>query len=271
MRPPVLAAAALAALLGIPGAVAADQGRPAGLVALIDRVVADPRDASAHAALDAAARQAVDSRRMAAEAERERLLNGAQEAQESQESMMEAKKRRLRAWERDFSEACSMASNADKVRGAVEAYEALLRDFPVYSDTAPLLDSSDREIMGIFYRTIKRNYPYLALGRDTADPRMLAALAFSRDSELHAKYGGLPFSGAAEAQLKRAEKISGLKAIVERQLWNMSEAVSLYSRGRWTGSAAYFDKVLSFDGRDEEALYYHSLVLKKAGAGNLKR
>ncbi len=272
MRPSVLAASALAALLGIPAAAAAaDQGRPAGVAALIDSVMADPRDASAHAELDAAARRAAGARRAAAEAERVRLLKAAREAQEGLESMMEAKKKRLRAWERDFSEACSMASDPDRVRGAVEAYEALLKDFPVYSDTAPLLDSSDRKIMGVFYRTIKRSYPYLALGRDTADTRMLAALVFSRDSELHAEYGGLPFSGAAEAQLKKAEKITALKAVLERQLRNMSEGLSLYSRGRWTGSAAYFARVLSFDAGDEEALYYHSLALKKAGAGKSER
>lgn len=259
----ILAAAASAGAQESPGR--------ARMVKLMDRVISNPKDELAREKLDAEAKRAVAAERRFSEKERARLLEEAAKAKEKRDSMNAAKALRLAAWKKDFNRACSLASDPDTVRHAVEAYEELLLEFPVYSDTRKLLAASETRVMGIFYRTIKDSYPYLAQGRETADARMLASLVFSRASERQAEYGGSLTSGMAEAQLKKAERLNSLEALLKRQHSNFIEAISLYGRKHWPESIKYFDEILDFDSENEEALYYRELAAAKAAAERKKR
>ncbi len=265
MKAALLPAFLLPAALLAPAA-----GRCADLPRLIDRVVADPGSVSAHEELGAEAGKAVARQRKAWQEERTRLMREAAAAKAARDGMEEEKNGRLARWNADFSAACSMASRPDTVKEAVSAYERLLTVFPVYSGAEKTLEDSDRRIMGIFFRTIKRSYPYLAEGREAADARMLAALVFSRVSEKQSEFGGAPPSGMTEAQLRKAEKLDSLERVIRARLSDLNEALSLYGREHWGESVKYLDAVLAFDKGNEEALYYRDLALARSG-GRAKR
>ena len=239
-------------------------GSCADLPRLIDRVVADPGSPAAKEALGAEAGRAVAEQRKAWQEERVSLLREAAAAKAARDRLEAEKRARLERWNRDFSAACSMASHPDTVRNAVAAYEKLLASFPVYSGGARLLEDSDRKIMGVFFRTIKRSYPYLAEGRESADARMLAALVFSRASEKQSELGGTLPSGMTEAQLRKAEKLTSMQRVIRARLSDLEEALSLYRREHWEESVGYLDAVLAFDKGDEEATYYREIALARA-------
>jgi len=266
-RPAIAALAALfsaamsAAVFGAPGA-----GEKAEILELMDKVLESPSDGAARARLGTVAGRAVDEEKAAAEKERRVLMKEAEAAHRRKLELAAAKKKRLSAWKKSFSKACSLASDADTAAEAVALYEELLGSFPVYSGNVAMLHSSDEKIMGIFLKTVRKSYPYLAAGRSRADDMMLAALNFSRGSERQSLYGERAPDGIAEAQLKKAEKLRGLKTYLGGLHGDMDEGVSFFTRGRWADAADNFGKVLGFDPRNEEALYYHSLAEAKMAA-----
>jgi hypothetical protein len=268
-------AAALAALLAAAAAAGAQpQGKApprAEILELMDRVIADPADARARDGLSAAAGRAAAAEKAAAREERLALLASAGEARRRNDGLAAARKKRLSAWRKRFSKACSLASDADTAAAAVDLYEQLLRNFPVYSDGKDFFLDSSAKLRAIFFRTIKRAYPYLAEGRESADERMLAALQFSRVSERQSAFGGLPPARVAEAQLKKAEQLSRLEAVLKGLHDRMRNALALYSSGRLEEAEAEFLAVLEFDWQNEEALHYLSLARAKLKSGSGKR
>jgi len=181
---------------------AVDDSR-AGILRLMDRVIADPSDEQARKELRLATGLAVEKERRAASEERAALLAGAGLDRGRIMAMRASKKKRLDAWNDDFLKACALASGADTVKEAVAAYENLLETFPVYSDNRAYLLASGAKIKGIFYKVIKETYPYLVAGRDTVDERTLAALQFSRVAALQ-EFGGRPDTTAAALARKKA-------------------------------------------------------------------
>lgn len=260
-RPAVLAALLTIAAPCGRAAASAETGRD--VTGLMDRVLADPADAEARNGLEAAAARAAAAEKAAAEAERAALLAEAERTRRSKEALDEAKALRLSAWQKQFSKACSLAGSADRAGDAVALYEKLLETFPVYSDTRELLDESGARIRGIFFATIKKAYPYLAEGRDTADARMLAALQFSRASERQMDYGGRQPAGVAEAQLKKAQKLRNLETELKTRHETLKEGLSLFSRKRWAEARDKLEEVEYYDRDNEEALHYLQLISEK--------
>lgn len=236
----------------------------AGLLKLMDRVMADPSDEQARKELRVAAGLAVEKERLAYAAEREELLAGAGLERGKIMAMRAAKKKRQDSWARAFLKACGLASRADTVKEAVSAYESLLETFPVYSDNRAYLLASGAKIKGIFYKVIKETYPYLVAGRDTIDERTLAALQFSRVAALQ-EYGGHPDTAAAEKELKKAERFRRLERELLLKHENIKTALDLYEIKRYGESLKNFDQALSYDRNNEEALFYRALARKKAG------
>lgn len=270
------AAAALAALFFCAGSAAAAEpprGAPerAELLRRMDRVLADPADEAAKAELGAAAGRAAAAEKAAAEDERAELMAGAEKDHARLSAMQGEKAARTAEWKRDFSRACSLAGSAATVRQAVDEYERLLEDFPVYSDAAPLLAESGGRIRGIFYETVKKTYPYLTVGRTTADAKMLASLQFARTSAQQSETGGGVLTRVAERELRRADKLRRLEEQLEKRLDDMSAGLALFRRRRWAEAVKLFDAVLSFDKTNEEALYYKGLARARAAAESVKR
>lgn len=268
------AAAALAALLCAgAGAEAPEPADPKRTEVLrqMDRVLADPSDEKAKELLGLAADRASEAEKAAAAKERAALLAGAEKDYARLSEMQALRAERVAAWKKSFVRARSLASGAATVRRAVDDYERLLSGFPVYSDTAELLAGSDAEIRKVFYETIKKTYPYLAEGRATADAKMLASLQFARVSAQQAETGGGMVTRAAEAELKRADRLRRLREMAEKQLGNMSAGLALFRRRRWAESLKHFDEILAFDKANEEALYYKGLARSRAAAENAKR
>ena len=251
---------------GKAAASAEAEGDPgAGLLKLMDRVIADPSDEAARAELLAATARAVESERRASAAEREKLLAGAGRDQTKTLAMRAAKKKRLDAWKDDFSKACSLAAGEDTVKEAVAAYERLLETFPVYSDDRADLLASGTRIRVIFFRVIKKAYPYLVEGRTGIDERTLAALQFSR-AAARQEFGGAPDTGAAEKELKKAERFRQLERDLFKKHENIKTAMDFFAIRRYAESLKYFDEALVSDRANEEALFYRELAKKKAAA-----
>ncbi len=248
---------------GKAAAGAAEDDLRAGILKLMDRVIADPSDEAARAELLAASGRAVEKERSASVAEREALLAGAGRDREKMLAMSAAKKKRLDAWKNDFSKACSLASGADTVKEAVAAYEGLLETFPVYYDDRADLLASGTRIRGIFYRVIKKTYPYLVEGRNSIDERTLAALQFSR-AAVRQEFGGAPDTDAAEKELKKAERFRQLERELFKKHENIKTAMDLFGIRRYAESLKYFDEALVYDRTNEEALFYRALAKKKA-------
>lgn len=264
-------AAALAALLLAPAALSAEATKGAAaeraeLVRQIDRVLANPASDAAKVALESSVGRAAAAEKADAEAERAELMAAAEKDYAKLAALRAAKAERVREWEDDFSRACSLASGAATVRRAVDEYERLLSDFPVYSDTGELLRKSGEKIRGIFYVTIKKAYPYLAEGRTTADSRMLASLQFARSAAQQSETGGGTMSRVAERELRRADKLKRLEEEVARQQENMAAGLALFRRRRWAEAGKNFDAVLAFDKANEEAIYYKGLARGRAAA-----
>lgn len=261
--PPAVLAALLAAACPLAGQ-AVKPVEPAGdVLKLVDKVIADPADAEARQRLAKAAGRAVDLEKETAASERAALLAEAEAARLRNEALAEAKRRRVAGWQKRFSRACSLAADADRAGDAVALYEELLQTFPVYSDTKELLAESDTRIRGIFFSTIKKSYPYLAEGRETADERMLASLQFSRASERQMEYGGRQPAGVAEAQLKKAQQLRNAEAELKRQQDTLKEGLSLFSRKRWAEAVKKLEEVAEYDRENEEALHYLELAKGK--------
>lgn len=252
-----------------PARTAVDDSR-AGILRLMDRVIADPSDEEARKELRLATGLAVEKERRAAAEERAALLAGAGQDRGKIMSMRAAKKKRLDAWNDRLLRACALASRADTVKEAVAAYEDLLETFPVYSDNRAYLLASGAKIKGIFYKVIKETYPYLVAGRDTVDERTLAALQFSRVAALQ-EFGGHPDTTAAERELKKAERLRRLERELVLKHENIKAAMDLYEIKRYADSLKNFDQALSYDRNNEEALFYRALARKKAGVAEDER
>ena len=248
---------------------AADDSR-AGILRLMDRVIADPSDEQARKELRIAIGLAVEKERRAASEERAALLAGAGLDRGKIMAMRASKKKRLDAWNNEFLKACALASGADTVKEAVAAYENLLETFPVYSDNRAYLLASGARIKGIFYKVIKETYPYLVAGRDTVDERTLAALQFSRVAALQ-EFGGRPDTTAAERELKKAERLRRLERELVLKHENIKAAMDLYEIKRYADSLKNLDQALSYDRNNEEALFYRALARKKAGLAEDER
>lgn len=268
------AAAALAALFCAGGAAAAEPPKGAERAEVLrqmDRVLADPDDAAAKAELGAAAGRAAAAEKVAAEDERAELMAGAEKDYAKLTAMQAEKAARNAEWKREFSRACALAASAATVRQAVDEYERLLGNFPVYSDAAPFFAESGGRIRGIFYETVKKTYPYLAEGRTTADAKMLASLQFARMSTQQFDSGGGLSTRVAERELRRADRLRRLEEQLYRRLEDMSSGMALFRRRRWAEAVKLFDSVLSFDKTNEEALYYKGLARSRAAAESMKR
>jgi hypothetical protein len=231
----------------------------------MDMVIADPSDEGARAGLRAAAAQVQLLERQAASVEREILLSGAGRDRRRTLAMRAAGEKRLRAWKKNFSKACSLASDADTVKEAVSAYERLLAAAPVYSFDGGYLTEAAARIKGVFFKTIKREFPYLLEGRDYADERDLASLMFARasvqdDTERYVN------TGAAQDVLNRADRLRRLERDLAAQHRNLEKGIAMYERDRYADALKYFDEILAFDRRNEEVLLYSAAAKEKIAA-----
>ena len=237
----------------------------AAVLSYMDMVIADPSDEAARTGLRAAAARASAGERRTAAAEREALLAGAGRDRRRALVVRAAAERRLTAWKKNFSKACSLAAGADTVREAVEAYGRLLGAAPVYSfDGGYLLEATAR-IKGIFYKTIKGEYPYLVEGREYADERDIAALMFARDSAQDASSRYMD-SGAAQNVLDTADKLRRLERGLAARRRALERGIELYTRGRYLEACDFFDEVLAGDPRNEEAAFYSAVASEKLSA-----
>lgn len=229
---------------------------------LMDLVAADPSDADARAALDRAASLAAADELRAAAYEKEELLAGAENDMRRLETMRRACARRLEAWRRALSRVCSLAGDPDTVRDAVNAYEKLLASAPVYTYDREELAAACAKVKDVFYRTIKKEYPYLVEGREHADERDIASLMFARASTQD-DYGRYNDTGATQNVLDKADRLRSLERAAFQQQANLVKAVDLYGRRRYSESSELLEDVLAFDHSNEEALFYWGLSRSK--------
>lgn len=266
MRVPGPAAALAALLLAVPAA--AGEAAPR-LGPLIDAVLADPSDPKARALLREAAEAAAARQKADAAAESKALMDGAERDRKRLLELQLVKEARMRAWEGDLAAVCALAAGADTAGEAVSAYEKLLGETPVYSDNREKVRAASEKIKGIFYATIKREFPYLVQGRTQTNERDIAALMFTRASVRDDDMRYLD-SSVTQRVLDIAARLRRVEAELGRQHANLAEGLELYSKKRYAPALELLEKVLSFDSENEEALFYRARAEEEAGAAGLK-
>ena len=259
--------AALAALLLAAPAAAADPVQP-GLGALIDGVLAAPADPAAWARLREAATEAAARQKAAAALEKKALLAGAERDRKMLLELRALKAGRTLAWERELSAVCALAGSADTAGEAVAAYERLLNETPVYSDNREQVKAAGLKIKGIFYDTIKREFPYLVQGRTQTNERDIAALMFTRASVSDDNVRYLDTS-TTQKVLDIAARLRRVEAELGVQHANLAGGLELYAKKRYAGALELLAKVLSFDSANEEALFYRARAEEESGAAGL--
>lgn len=260
-----LPAAALAALLL---AAPASAEVPPGLVTLIDGVLADPADPKARAQLRQAASEAAARQKTAASLEKKALMAGAERDRKMLLQLRALKSERSLAWERELSAVCALAGSADTAGEAVSAYERLLNETPVYSDNRDQVKAAAEKIKGIFYETIKREFPYLVQGRTQTNERDIAALMFTRASVSDDNVRYLDTS-TTQKVLDIAARLRRVEAELGVQHANLTGGLELYSKKRYAGALELLAKVLSFDSENDEALFYRARAEEESGAAGL--
>jgi len=259
----LLACAAAAGLAGAqPAAPAGEKPGAQEVPGLVDKVLADPSDAEARARLKSAAGSGSAREKKAIAEEKAALLAGAERDRKKELKMWAAKEKRRRAWKRALDRVCSLASDADTIKQAVSAYEALLVNSPVYTDNREELSAASLKIKDIFFKTVKSEYPHLVQGRDRIDERDIASLLFYRASTQD-DYQRYTDTGGTQEALNKAERFRRLERELGVQYSNLNKGIALYSKRRYGEAIAVFDEVLSFDRDNEEALYYWALASGK--------
>ena len=238
------------------------KAEPQSVPRLIDKVLADPADAEARAQLKLAAELALRRQNRARDAEKARLLAGAQNDRKKVLKLRAAMEKRRRAWKKSLARVCSLASSPDNVRQAVSGYERLLQSAPVYSDNREELAAGVEKVKGVFYKTIKSEYPHLVEGRDRIDERDIASLLFSRTAT-QGDYGGDYGADATQEVLNKVDRFRRLERALGVQSDNLSRGIRFYSLQRYGDALDLLDEVLVFDRTNEEALFYNDLALGK--------
>ncbi|MDO8805776.1 MAG: hypothetical protein Q7R35_15255 [Elusimicrobiota bacterium] len=250
---------AYAAAAGLAAAQPADPaGERAGaqaLPALIDNVLNDPSNPESRERLKSAAELASAREKKAIAAEKAVLLAGAERDRKKTLEMRAAKEKRRRAWNKAFARVCSLAADADNMREAVYAYEALLEKSPVYSDNGEELAAASEKVKKILYRTIKSEYPHLVEGRDRIDERDIASLLFYRASTQD-DLGRYADTSSTQEALNKADRFRRLERELRLQHSNLTKGISLYTKRHYSEALALFEEVLAFDRANEEALYF---------------
>lgn len=258
----LLPACACAALLAAAPAAAGDAGGE--VIPLMDKVIAAPADPVSRAGLRGAASEAEAARKAAAAQERRRLLAGAARDKRSLEELRALKAARSEAWNDEFSRVCALASAGATAGQAVAAYEKLIDGAPVYSDNRDTLREAGEKIKGIFYSTIRREFPYIVQGRNRTDERDIAALLFTRAS-VHDENERYLDTGATQQILDTAARLRRREAELGLQYENLTAARDLYAKKRYKQALELFGKVLAFDSGNEEAVFFRTRLEDEAG------
>ncbi|MHB0996338.1 MAG: hypothetical protein ACYC2I_08225 [Elusimicrobiales bacterium] len=257
--------AALPACAALLAAAAAAAGEaPRAVAPLIDKVLAAPADPAARAELEGAAGEAEAARKAAAARERRELMTAAARDKEVLDALRARKAKRLGAWEKEFSRVCALASAGITAGQAVAAYERLMDSAPVYSDNRELVRGAGEKIKGIFYATIRREFPYIVRGRARTDERDIAALLFTRAS-VHDENARYLDTGATQQILDMAARLRRREAELGRQYENLTAARELYAKRHYGPALELFEKVLAFDGGNEEAVFFRARLEEEAG------
>jgi len=257
---------AFAAAAGLAAAQTGDKppakAEAQGVPALIDKVLADPADAGARERLRRAAEMALRQEKRAKVSEKAALLAGAQQDRKKVLTLRAAKEKRRRAWRKSLDRVCSQASSPDNIRLAVTGYEKLLESAPVYSDNREELAAGIERVKGVFFKTIKSEYPHLVEGRDRIDERDIASLLFSR-AAAQGDYGEDYGADGTQEVLNKVDRFRRLERALGEQNSNLTRGLKLYSMRRYGEALDYFDAVLAFDRGNEEARFYQYLAQEK--------
>jgi hypothetical protein len=256
------AACACAALLACAPAAAGEARRE--VTPLLDKVLAAPGDKAARAGLREAAARAEAERRAEAAGERAALRAAAAKDKENLDRLKALKAARMNGWEKEFARVCALASSGGTAGQAVADYERLMDSAPVYSDNRERLREADGKLKGIFYATIRREFPYLVQGRTWTDERDIAALMFTRASVRDEDTRYLD-TGITQQVLDIAARLRRRETELGRQYENLKEGRELYAKRRHREALELFDKVLAFDSGNEEAQFFR--VRSAEGAG----
>ncbi len=225
------------------------------MIGFLDMVLRDPADSAAGDYLKQAAEGALEQEHRTVAAERGTLLAGSVEARRELDVLDAARDRRISAWKESFFKVRSLASGVDTVREAVLAYERLLAGTPVYLDNSDQFFTMTTEIKAAFYKTIKNRYPYLVEGQTTVDERDLAMLFFAEESAGDVA-GRYVRTGQTQSVLDKSERFRRLESEIPRHYDRMEKGCDLYVRGRYAEAIEAFRVVLTFDPRNEEALFF---------------
>lgn len=259
---------ACAALLAAASAAAGEA--PRKVAPLIDKVLAAPADPAARTELRGAAEEAEAARKAAASAERRELMAGAERDKRDLEALRALKAARMRAWEDEFAKVCLLASAGATAGQAVDAYERLMDSAPVYSDNRDRVREAGERIKGIFYATIRREFPYIVQGRTRTDERDIAALLFTRAS-VHDENARYLDTGATQQILDTAARLRRREAELGRQYENLTAARELYAKRQYKPALELFGKVLDFDGGNEEAVFFRARLEDGSGVKDQTR
>lgn len=229
---------------------------------LIDKVLADPADAAARGRLKSGVESALRMENKAKAAEKARLLAGAKNDRRKVLGLRASMEKRRRAWRKALGRVCSQASSPDNIRQAVSGYESLLEGAPVYSDNREELTAGIEKVKGVFYRTIKSEYPHLVEGRDRIDERDIASLLFSR-AATQGDYGGGYGPDATQEVLNKVDRFKRLERTLGEQYADLTRGIRFYSLRRYGEALELFEEVLVFDRTNEEARFYQDLATGK--------
>lgn len=244
-------------------AAAGDYG--AAAAGYIDMVLADPSDAEARAALKKVSELALARENRAVARERAELKAGAARDRRRVLALRAACDRRMKAWRGAASRVVSLAGDADTMDSAVAAYEKLLASAPVYYGRMPELLQETAAVKEAFYRSIKKEMPYLVEGRERVDERDIASLQFLRASsgDDSSRY----LDGARTQQvIDRADGFRRLERRLAVRHAALSKGIELYSKGRYAEAYEELGGVLAGDPENEEAVFYSALAAEKMPA-----
>lgn len=239
------------------------------MIGFMDVLIDDPENQGARDNLREIGAKLLEKEKNATDAEREDLFSDSEKIRGELLAIQSEKRLRQENWENLADRVASLASDPEKIKQAVNAYEALLQNTPVYSDGLDKFNSETGRIKENMFDSIKKKYPLWTGDKESLNPKDLATAVFLQESAEDVSHRYIRTETSQEI-LKMVEDLNKYENRLKSIFLNSGKALELHSMQRYSQSIPLWEQVKKEDPKNPEAVFYLKVakehLSKPAGA-----
>jgi len=231
------------------------------LVEVMDEVLENPDDKQKLLKLKSIAEQIVREEKKEIEKQRLFLLEKARKMKAETDRIKTRRKIAIERWRNSANKLKRKIPNLSALENNIYLYRKFLASTPLYSGMGEIFEKENSEIKKLFFKTLKKKYPFWVSEKNRLLPRDVATVLFAYNSS-RGRFETYPGANPVQCIIGEIQKTEKLESHAKKILSDMDKMRYLFLRDRYSEVEKLSGEILGLNPGNPEALFYLEISQK---------